>query len=83
MRKCTVPIPAIPLPRALEVRIAHLSKVSPAIALPVIEATARVLVITAVGQLARRSLEGLQVESEEHVLLEVRHLVPMRPVTVV
>jgi hypothetical protein len=42
-----------------------------------------ILVVTGVGQLARRCFEGLQVESEELVLLQVGQLVGMRPEAVV
>jgi hypothetical protein len=76
-------VAAVALARALQVRIPHLREVPTAVALPVAEAAAGVLVVAGMGELAGRGLEGLQVESENLVLLEVGHFVGMRSVTVI
>jgi hypothetical protein len=76
-------VPAVPLARTLQVRIAHLREVPTPVALPVVESAARVLVVAGVGELAGRGLEGLQVEAEELVLLQVGEFVGVCPVAVI
>jgi hypothetical protein len=75
VRERTILIAAIPLDTALQVRVAYLSQVPSAIAFPVVEAATGVLVVAGVGELAGEGLEGLQVEAEEHVLLQVGQFV--------
>ena len=64
-------------------RIPQLREVPTAVALPVVETTAGVVVIAGMGELAGRGLEGLEVKAEELVFLEVGHFVGVRAVTVI
>lgn len=83
VRQQARPVPAIALPRALQVRIGDHGEVATPVALPVVEAAGRVLVVAGVRQLARRCFEGLQVEPEELVLLQVGQLVGVCPEAIV
>lgn len=83
MRQQTSPVSAIPLPRTFQVRVGNHGEVATSVSLPVVKSAGSILVVTGVGQLARRCFEGLQVESEELVLLQVGQLVGMCPEAVV
>lgn len=50
-------------------RVVDLSKVASAVALPVVEAATRILIIAGMVELAGSSLEGLQVKAKELMLL--------------
>lgn len=83
MSQQTSTVAAITLPRALQVRIRDEGEIPTSVSLSMVETTASILVVTGVRQLARRCFEGLQVESEELVFLEVGQLVGMRPKAII
>jgi hypothetical protein len=83
MRQQASPVPAIALARAFQMGVGDDGEVTTSVALPVVETTGSVLVVAGVRQLARRCFEGLQVEPEELVLLQVGQLIGMRPEAIV
>ena len=71
VREGTVPVPAVvPLP-TLQMRVVDEGQVPASVALAVVKPAARVLIIARMGQLALSSLEGLEVEPEKLMFLQI------------
>lgn len=76
-----IPVPAIvPLP-ALQMRIVDDAQIPASIALAMVKPATRVLIIARMGDLALSGLEGLEVEPEKLMLLQVGMLLLVHPRT--